>query len=137
MRRFVKRYPRRLWETLCLALAPFLFLSVQASPPNILIAVADDWGWPHAGAYGEQAIRTPTFDHLARQGVLFANAFVTAPSCTPSRGSILTGQWHWRLEENVNLWSTLRACYPTYPEILQAHGYFISTWRKARVPGGL
>ena len=137
MRRFVKRYPRRLWETLCLALAPFLFLSVQASPPNILIAVADDWGWPHAGAYGEQAIRTPTFDHLARQGVLFANAFVTAPSCTPSRGSILTGQWHWRLEENVNLWSTLRACYPTYPEILQAHGYFIGHWRKAWGPGRL
>jgi arylsulfatase A-like enzyme len=105
--------------------------------PNIFFAIADDWGWPHAGVYGDRVIQTPTFDRVAREGVLFANAFVTSPSCTPSRGSILTGQWHWRLEENVNLWSTLRARFPTYPELLERAGYFIGHERKAWGPGRL
>lgn len=66
--------------------------------PNILFAIADDWGWPHAGAYGDPVVKTPTFDRLASEGVLFQHAYVSSPSCTPSRGAILTGQWHWRLE---------------------------------------
>ena len=69
------------------------------SRPNILIAIADDWGWPHATAYGDPVVRTPTFDRLAREGVLFDHAYVASPSCTPSRAALLTGQWHWRLEE--------------------------------------
>lgn len=105
--------------------------------PNVLFAIADDWGWPHAGAYGDSVVRTPTFDRLAQDGVLFANAFVTSPSCTPSRGSILTGQWHWRLEENANLWSTLQAKFPTYPELLRDAGYAVGHSRKAWGPGQL
>ena len=72
---------------------------VQAGPdrPNILLAIADDWSWPHAGAYGDAVVATPTFDRLAREGVLFQHAYVSAPSCTASRGALLTGQWHWRL----------------------------------------
>src|SRR4051795_5850676 len=76
--------------------------------PNIFLAIADDWGWPHAGAYGDPVVKTPTFDRTAREGVLFANAFVSSPSCTPSRAALLTGQYHWRLEESANLWSTLQ-----------------------------
>ena len=67
--------------------------------PNILFAIADDWSWPHASIAGDKVVKTPTFDKVARDGVLFTNAFVSAPSCTPSRGAIVTGQWHWRLEE--------------------------------------
>jgi len=109
--------------------------SAPKKRPNILFAIADDWGWPHAGAYGDPVVRTPVFDRLAEQGVLFANAFVTSPSCTPSRGSILTGQWHWRLEENANLWSTLDVKFKTYPELLEKAGYFIGHWRKGWGPG--
>lgn len=109
----------------------------QGRRPNIFFAIADDWGWPHAGAYGDAVVRTPTFDRLAQDGVLFANAFVTSPSCTPSRGSILTGQWHWRLEQNANLWSTLPARFTTYPERLRQAGYFIGHSRKAWGPGRL
>ena len=103
--------------------------------PNILFCMADDWQWPHAGAYGDPVVQTPTFDRLAREGVLFANAFVTAPSCTPCRNSILTGQWHWRLGEGVNLWSTLHPQYPVFPLLLEGAGYFVGHSRKAWGPG--
>ena len=71
--------------------------------PNILFAFADDWG-RFAGAYAEldgagslnELVRTPHFDRLARDGVLFRNAFVNAPSCTPCRSSLLSGQYFWR-----------------------------------------
>ncbi len=44
--------------------------------PNILFAIADDWGWPHAGAYGDPVVKTPTFDRLAREGLLFHHAYI-------------------------------------------------------------
>lgn len=103
--------------------------------PNILFCMADDWSWPHAGVYGDPVVKTPAFDRLAREGVLFENAFVTAPSCTPCRNAVLTGQWHWRLEEGGNLWSTLHPKYPVYPLLLQEAGYFVGHWRKAWGPG--
>ena len=65
--------------------------------PNILFAMADDWGWPHAGIYGDKVVATPTFDAVAAGGVLFAAAFCSSPSCTPSRNAILTGQNFFRL----------------------------------------
>ena len=105
--------------------------------PNILFAIADDWGWPHAGAYGDPVVQTPAFDRLAREGVRFEHAYVSSPSCTPSRAAILTGQWHWRLEESANLWSTLGRDYPVYPELLEAAGYFVGLERKGWGPGKL
>lgn len=106
-----------------------------AERPNILFCIADDWGWPHAGAYGDPVVKTPAFDRLAREGVLFRNAFVTAPSCTPCRNSILTGQWHWRLGQGVNLWSTLDPKHPVFPLLLEKAGYHVGHWRKAWGPG--
>lgn len=104
-------------------------------PPNILFAIADDWGWPHAGAYGDPVVKTPTFDRLAGEGVLFRNAFVSSPSCTPSRGAILTGQWHWRLGAAANLWSVFPDRCRTYPEILQEAGYHTGSTSKGWGPG--
>ena len=103
--------------------------------PNILLCIADDWGWPDAGAYGEAAVHTPAFDRVAREGVLFANAFATSPSCTPSRNSILTGQWHWRLGAGANLWSSLAPHHPVYPLLLEDAGYRIGHSKKAWGPG--
>lgn len=103
--------------------------------PNILFAFADDWGWPHAGAYGDPVVRTPTFDRLAREGVLFNHAYVSSPSCTPSRGALLTGQHFWRLEGAGNLWSVFPDKFATYPELLGKAGYFASTRSKAWGPG--
>ena len=98
--------------------------------PNILFCLADDWMWPHASVAGDRVVKTPTFDRLAREGVLFPNAFVAAPSCTASRAAMLTGQWHWRLEEGVSLYGTLPAKFAVYPDLLEAAGYHVGCTRK-------
>ncbi|HID21905.1 MAG TPA: heparan N-sulfatase, partial [Planctomycetaceae bacterium] len=111
--------------------------AVPPGRPNFVLLIADDWSWPHAGAYGYEAVRTPNFDRVAKEGVLFTHAFVAAPSCTPSRAAILTGQWHWRLKESGNLWSTLRKEFATYPDLLEEAGYFVGYAGKGWGPGRL
>ncbi len=105
-----------------------------AGTPNILLLLADDWSWPHAAALGDKVVKTPTFDRIAAEGVLFDNAFVSAPSCTPSRGAILTGQYHWRLGSAVNLWGSLPAGCNVYTNLLEAAGCFVGCTRKAFAP---
>jgi arylsulfatase A-like enzyme len=120
-----------------------LILAGAAAPqdaprrPNILLCIADDWGWPHAGAYGDPVVKTPHFDRVAREGVLFRQAFASSPSCTPSRNALLSGQWHWRLGPGANLHSTWDEKTPVYPLLLQAAGYHVGHWRKSFGPGRL
>src|SRR2546421_3988566 len=87
------------------------------SRPNILFCLADDWSWPHAGVYGDKVIRTPNFDRLAREGVLFTHVVSAAPSCTPSRAAMLTGQAPHRLDEVANLYGFLARKFPVYPDL--------------------
>jgi arylsulfatase A-like enzyme len=116
-----------------LATAPAV--QAQSGQPNILFAFADDWG-AHAGVYGTEGLQTPTLDRVAERGVLFERAFVSSPSCTPSRGAVLTGQHIWRLGPGANLWSTLPAEHPVYTHQLQDEaGYFIGHTRKGWGPG--
>lgn len=94
--------------------------------PNILLALGDDWNWPHAALTDVKVIRTPVFDRLCREGATFYNAYVSAPSCTSSRCALLTGQWHWRLEEAANLGGVLQEKkFPVYPELLGSAGYHL------------
>ncbi|HEX8199767.1 MAG TPA: sulfatase [Isosphaeraceae bacterium] len=108
-----------------------------ADRPNIVLAIADDWSWPHAGAYGDRVVRTPVFDRLAAQGVKFTRAYCASPSCTPSRGAILTGQAVHRLEEGGNLWSILPRKFACYPDLLEAAGYHVGLTGKGWGPGTL
>ena len=62
-------------------------------PPNFIIMIADDAAWNDAGAYGHPNIQTPHVDNLAEEGMLFTNAYLTISSCSPSRASIMTGQY--------------------------------------------
>lgn len=103
--------------------------------PNIVFAIADDWGWPHAGAYGDKGVKTPAFDRLAREGVLLEHAYISSPSCTPSRGAIITGQQFWRLGPAGNLWSVWPSTFPEYPKLLATEGYFVGSYRKGWGPG--
>ena len=103
--------------------------------PNILLAIADDWGWPSSSIAGDPVVKTPAFDRVAREGVLFTNAFVSAPSCSPSRAAITTGQWHWRLEDGANLAGTLPSKFPVYTDLLQEAGYHTGFTRKGWGPG--
>ena len=68
---------------------------------------------------------------------MFTHAYVSSPSCTPSRNAVLTGQYHWRLGEGANLWSTLDVDTPVFPLLLEEAGYFIGHWRKCWGPGDL
>lgn len=119
----------------CAGAAQRIGVKASKNRPNILFCIADDWSWPYASIAGAKVIKTPAFDRVARQGVLFENAFVSAPSCTPSRGAIVTGQWHWRLEEGCNLHSTLPAKFDVYPDMLEKTGYHVGFTRKGWGPG--
>jgi arylsulfatase A-like enzyme len=110
----------------------------QSAPtrrPNILLAIADDWSFPHAGAYGDQTVSTPNFDRIAREGTRFTHAFVAAPSCTPSRAALLTGQAVHRLQEGANLHGFLPKSYAVYPDLLEAAGYVVGYTGKGWGPG--
>lgn len=110
----------------------------EAPPrPNILFAISDDQSFAHTGASGDPVVRTPTFDRISSEGVRFEHGFCNSPSCTPSRGAILTGQECYRLEEGVNLWSSLPSKFATYPDLLEAAGYHIGFTRKGWSPGSL
>jgi arylsulfatase B len=72
-------------------------IDATPKPPNILIVIADDFGVDQVGAYGEgNAACTPNIDRLASEGLLFRNAW-TNPVCTPSRASLLTGRYAFRV----------------------------------------
>jgi N-sulfoglucosamine sulfohydrolase len=103
--------------------------------PNVLFCLADDWGWPHAGAYGDQIVKTPSFDQIANDGILFEHAYISSPSCTPSRNALLTGQQFYRLEQGASLHSTLDTKYANFMYILQENGYKIGHFDKAWGPG--
>jgi len=55
----------------------------SSETPNILFCVADDWSWPHAGAYGCSWVKTPGFDRVAREGLLFTRAYTPNAKCAP------------------------------------------------------
>lgn len=114
-----------------------LLSAAADSRPNILFCLSDDQSWPHASAYGEPVIKTPVFDRVAREGALFTQAYCAAPSCTPSRSAILTGQDIWRLGEGGQLFGTLRASDPTYTDLLAASGYHVGYSQKGWAPGNI
>lgn len=64
----------------------------EVEAPNVVLITADDLGWKELGCMGNTDISTPNIDRLAAGGVRFTNAFVTAPSCSASRASIITGK---------------------------------------------
>jgi N-sulfoglucosamine sulfohydrolase len=114
-----------------------------ADRPNILFLFADDWG-RYASILAEvegpgsinDVVRTPNFDKIARKGVLFRNAHVNAPSCTPCRSSLLSGQYFWRTGRG----SILRGAVwddsiPAYPLLLKDAGYHIGKTYKVWSPG--
>lgn len=64
-----------------------------AKPPNIVFFLADDLGQRDLGAYGISFYETPNLDRLANDGALFTDAYAACPVCSPTRASVMTGQW--------------------------------------------
>ena len=114
----------------------------QSDRPNIVMAFADDWGF-HASAYASidpnslhGLFSTPHFDEVAESGVLFTRAFVSAPSCTPCRSSLLSGQHFWRTGRAAILQGAIwDFSSPSYPLLLRDAGYRIGHTYKVWSPG--
>jgi N-sulfoglucosamine sulfohydrolase len=103
-------------------------------PPNILFAIADDWG-VHAGVYGTPWVNTPGFDRVAREGVLFTRAYTPVAKCAPSRAIVLTGRHAWQLEEAGNHMSVFPHKFKSWPEVLMENGWHVGITGKGWGPG--
>ncbi len=93
--------------------------------PNILIAISDDQSYPHSSAYGCKFVHTPAFDRIAKEGILFTNAFVASPGCAPSRASLMLGRYPWQNEHAGNHSSIWPNKFVPFPDILEQLGYQI------------
>jgi arylsulfatase A-like enzyme len=103
--------------------------------PNILFAIADDWSYGHAGAYGCKWIKTPALDRVARDGILFTQAYTPNGKCSPSRACIITGRNPWQLKAAANHVPYFPPEFKAYPEVLGEHGYFVGLTGKGWAPG--
>ncbi len=95
--------------------------------PNIIFMMSDDQRWDAMGCMGNLVIKTPNMDHLAADGVLFENAFLTTSICMASRASVMLGQFESRHQCNFERPSNKTISYAefdnSYPRLLQKAGY--------------
>jgi len=95
--------------------------------PNLVFILADDGGYGDFGCYGATKIKTPNIDRLAVQGVRFTDAYAPNATCTPTRYSILTGEYAWRkpgtgiLPGDAAL--IIEPGRPTLPALMKKAGY--------------
>jgi arylsulfatase A-like enzyme len=129
--------------SLLLSLFAASAVAADTKRPNILFFFADDWG-RFARIYAEHGrtagtnglLKTPNLDRLAKSGVLFRNAHVNAPSCTPCRSSLLSGQHFWRTGRGAILQGAVwDETIPTYPLLLRDAGYHLGKSYKVWSPG--
>jgi arylsulfatase A-like enzyme len=105
--------------------------SETKNPPNVIIILSDDVGWGDLGCYGGTKIKTPNLDALAREGMRFTDAHAPASVCTPTRYSMLTGQYSWRVNASGLNKGVANGDSPllipvgatTLPKILKSAGY--------------
>ncbi len=87
------------------------------------------------GAYGTDWVKTPAFDRIAREGLLFMNAYTPNAKCAPSRSCLLTGRHSWQLEEAANHSPDFPAKFKTFMEALDEHQYWVGHTVKGWGPG--
>ena len=105
--------------------------------PNIIFIMSDDHAAHAIGAYGSRVNQTPHLDRLARGGMLLANVFATNSICTPSRATILTGQYSHL--NGVTMFNRFDSSRTTVARLLQAGGYYtgmIGKWHLGSDPVG-
>lgn len=120
-----------------LLFAPVL-AAAQRGPsdrPNFVVYITDDESWLERSAYGWSKLPTPNFDRVAKEGVLFTHGYTSAPSCAPSRASLLTGRNFWELEEGAFIQAWLPAKFAVLPDLMEAGGYHAGYTGKGWGPG--
>ena len=101
----------------------------SSSKPNIILILADDLGYGELGCYGQQKIKTPNLDRMAREGLRFTRFYAGATVCAPSRSVLMTGQHggHTTVRGNASAKDrspqTLRSNDVTVAEMLKSAGY--------------
>lgn len=105
----------------------FLFAQKPVQKPNVIILYADDLGYGDISCNGATKIHTPNIDRIAKEGLRFTNAHSTASTCTPSRYSLLTGEYAWRKKGTNILPGDAPLIIPTdratLPSMFQKAGY--------------
>jgi arylsulfatase A-like enzyme len=105
----------------------FAFISYAAEKPNIIVIMADDLGYGDLSCYGAKAIQTPAIDQLASEGVRFTSGYCSASTCTPTRFSLLTGNYAFRQKGTgiapPNGPAIIKPGMETLPGILKRAGY--------------
>lgn len=102
--------------------------------PNILVIMFDDAGLDMS-AYGSEYVKTPAFDAIANEGVLFNRAYTPNAKCAPSRATIMTGRNSWQLGAAANHVIYFPPKYMTYQEVLLKNGYTTGHTGKGYAPG--
>ena len=144
-------------QSLSFSLTLIITIALVASPlqaketrqPNVVFFLVDDLGWSDVGCYGSSFYETPAIDQLAKEGMLFDNAYSTCHVCSPSRASILTGKYPART--NLTEWlggrpekeyeklhhgeklTALPDEEQTLAETLRRHGYATANYGKAHL----
>src|SRR3954454_19846897 len=111
----------------------------SAKQPNVLFVLLDDLGWHDTGPYGNEFIDTPNLNRFAAESARFTNAYAACPVCSPTRASILTGEYPARLHltdwlpgrkefpfqklKNVESVQHLPYNQATLPAVLKQNGY--------------
>lgn len=108
---------------------------LKKSKPNIVVFLTDDESWLERSIYGWSKIPTPNFDRVAKEGILFTHGYTSAPSCAPSRASLLTGRNFWELEEGAFIQAWLPAKFAVLPDLMEAGGYYAGYTAKGWGPG--
>ncbi len=115
-------------------ISAYKFINKPEKQPNILYIVADDAGLDMS-AYGRKWVNTPAFDRIAKDGILFKNAYTPNAKCAPSRSCMLTGRNPWALDAAMNHMIFFPNYFKTYPEVLNENGYFVGYTGKGYSPG--
>ena len=97
--------------------------------PNILLIMCDQLSARALRMYGNRVSRTPTLDRLARDGVVFENAYSNFPLCAPARFAFMTGRLPSRIGAYDNA-AELPASIPTFAHYLRAAGYYTCLWMR-------